>query len=630
MVSFKLHPLVAGALLAVLASANVNINGIPYHASSKPVAKIAGSGTALKSLTTTSDLVPLTVVESPSGAFTSAVFDGIVQNYTASDDVFTTGFLQVVYVKANGSVTLPKVSGNSTTSVFLQSSKNACSASLPKGPYFLSVSTGEVYQAYRLYSDIQGAFTEGVVENGDGTFDVLSAAISGAQSPTIGVLSRLYYTKSAEKPLAGVRLGVKDIYHIAGLKTSCGNRAYYDLYSKQNATGTAVQRLIDAGAVIVGKMKTSQFANGETATADWVDYHSPFNARGDGYQDPSSSSSGPGAGIGAYPWLDLGLGSDTGGSIRNPSQVNGCFGNRPSHGLVPLDSVMPMSPVLDTSGFLCRDAELWKTTAKALYQENVTFWENYPAKIYTSGFPTEASTEAEVVLLSFLDQLKTFLSATVTELDYNALWNATDLAASHGNLSTFLGYVYPTLIAQQQYNQFTLPFYADYAKAFNGRKPFIDPSPLSRWTWGQVNMSASATDEAIANKTIFMDWWTSEVLVRDNATCSDSIMLYPGTLATPTYRNVYRSAPGIPSGFSVSRISNFAEVPDMVVPIGQAAYNSTITLQSEYLPVAVDILAAKGCDGMIFSLVEKLQSAGIVKAVGTGSTMYAGEDEILM
>jgi len=68
----------------------------------------------------------------------------------------------------------------------------------------------------------------------------------------------------------------------------------------------------------------------------------------------------------------------------------------------------------------------------------------------------------------------------------------------------------------------------------------------------------------------------------------------------------------------------------MVVPIGQAAYNSTITLQSEYLPVAVDIMAAKGCDGMIFELVEKLQAEGIVKVVGTGSTMYAGEDKIYM
>jgi Asp-tRNA(Asn)/Glu-tRNA(Gln) amidotransferase A subunit family amidase len=197
----------------------------------------------------------------------------------------------------------------------------------------MSAETGEVAQAYRLYSDFQGAFTEGLIAKSDGNFAAFPAFIGGVQEVTIGVPSRLYYAKSAAKPLAGVRLGIKDIYDVAGVKTGCGNSAFYDLYPARNATALSVQRLIDAGAVIVGKMKTSQFANGQDPTADWVDYHCPFNARGDGYQDPSSSSSGPGSGIGSYPWLDLTLGSDTGGSIRNPAQVNGAFGNRPSHGL---------------------------------------------------------------------------------------------------------------------------------------------------------------------------------------------------------------------------------------------------------------------------------------------------------
>jgi len=77
---------------------------------------------------------------------------------------------------------------------------------------------------------------------------------------------------------------------IKGLRTSNGNRAWYWLYPPANATAPPVQNLIDAGAIIVGKMITSQFANGETATADWVDYHEAFNPRGDGYQDTSSSS----------------------------------------------------------------------------------------------------------------------------------------------------------------------------------------------------------------------------------------------------------------------------------------------------------------------------------------------------
>jgi len=96
---------------------------------------------------------------------------------------------------------------------------------IPPGPYFMSSTTGDVYQAFRLYSDVQNAFTEGAIANTDGTYSPLSAAVSGHTYTTVGVPSRLYYTKTAAKPLSGVRIGIKDIYDIAGLKTGCGNRA---------------------------------------------------------------------------------------------------------------------------------------------------------------------------------------------------------------------------------------------------------------------------------------------------------------------------------------------------------------------------------------------------------------------
>lgn len=204
---------------------------------------------------------------------------------------------------------------------------------IPNGPYFLSA-TGSLHQAYRLYADIQGAFTETSISLPDGRHSVLPANVPG-QSLAVAVPSKLYYTQTPEKPLAGLRLGVKDIYDIEGLKTSNGNRAWYHLYPPANVTAPAVRNLIEAGAIVVGKMKTSQFAVGETATSDWIDYHSPLNPRADGYQDPSSSSAGPAAGIAAYPWLDNSLGSDTGGSIRSPSQYQGVFGNRPSELLCP-------------------------------------------------------------------------------------------------------------------------------------------------------------------------------------------------------------------------------------------------------------------------------------------------------
>lgn len=56
--------------------------------------------------------------------------------------------------------------------------------------------------------------------------------------------------------------------------------------------------------------------------------------------------------------------------------------------------------------------------------------------------------------------------------------------------------------------------------------------------------------------------------------------------------------------------------------VGQAAYNSTITLQEEFLPVAVSIVASKGCDGIIFTLAEKLLAAGILKVPKVGSVAF--------
>ena len=217
-----------------------------------------------------------------------------------------------------------------------------------------------VLVALRLYKDDHKAFLYGTIPDGKGGFQEVPSGIA--------VPSRLYYTPTAENPLAGKRLAVKDIFDVKGLKTGCGNRAYYDLYPSKTKTSPAVQRLLDGGMVLVGKTKTSQFANGEQATGDWVDYHAPFNARGDGYQDASSSSTGSGASIGAYPWLDFAIGSDTGGSMRGPAGANGVFGNRPSHGAVSLEDVMPLAPELDTGGIFARDAKSWATAGHWWYE----------------------------------------------------------------------------------------------------------------------------------------------------------------------------------------------------------------------------------------------------------------------
>lgn len=136
--------------------------------------------------------------------------------------------------------------------------------------------------------------------------------ISGSASTclAIAVPSRLYFKKTNTRPLAGARVAVKDIFHLKGVKTSCCSRGYHDLYPAQDTTALSIQTLIDLGAQIVGKTHLSSFALREEPT-QCVDYQAPFNPRADGYQSPAGSSSGSGAAIASYDWLDFALGTDS-------------------------------------------------------------------------------------------------------------------------------------------------------------------------------------------------------------------------------------------------------------------------------------------------------------------------------
>ena len=123
--------------------------------------------------------------------------------------------------------------------------------------------------------------------------------------------SRLYFPEpSNTQPLAGKRIAVKDIYDIRGLKTGAGSKAYLRIQSPSSTTAPVIQRLIDQGAIVVGKTKTTHMVSG-MAPRDWIDYQCPFNARGDGYLDTDCSSSGSAAAVAGYDWLDVSIGSDS-------------------------------------------------------------------------------------------------------------------------------------------------------------------------------------------------------------------------------------------------------------------------------------------------------------------------------
>ena len=145
-------------------------------------------------------------------------------------------------------------------------------------------------------------------------------------------------------PLLGVPVAYKDIYETAGVRTTAHSRILAENVPEHDAE--TVRRLHAAGAIMLGKLATHEFAIGGPATdLPWPPARNPYDTR----RYTGGSSSGSGAAVAAG--LALGaLGSDTGGSIRLPAAYCGIAGLKPTPGLVSRRGVIPLAPSLDTAG----------------------------------------------------------------------------------------------------------------------------------------------------------------------------------------------------------------------------------------------------------------------------------------
>ena len=149
-------------------------------------------------------------------------------------------------------------------------------------------------------------------------------------------------------PLHGVPVGVKDIIDVAGLPTTCHSRILLD--NVASADAAVIARLRQAGAIVLGKLATHEFAiGGPSFDLPFPPARNPWNPA----HHPGGSSSGSGAGVaaGLFP---VALGSDTGGSVRNPASCCGIVGLKPTYGLVSRRGVFPLSYTLDHVGPLTR------------------------------------------------------------------------------------------------------------------------------------------------------------------------------------------------------------------------------------------------------------------------------------
>jgi aspartyl-tRNA(Asn)/glutamyl-tRNA(Gln) amidotransferase subunit A len=189
----------------------------------------------------------------------------------------------------------------------------------------------------------------------------LNAFVKVMRAKALAEADRLQSKPEAGRgPLNCVPIAIKDIIDVAGEVTGCGS-----LTRKGAAAATkdahVVEKLRAAGAVIVGKTNTVEFAFGGYGTN--VTVGTPVNPwDGKVHRVPGGSSSGSGVAVGAG-LVPAALGTDTGGSVRIPAALCGCVGLKTSIGLVGRSGVAPLSSRLDTVGPLAKDV---RTTALLL------------------------------------------------------------------------------------------------------------------------------------------------------------------------------------------------------------------------------------------------------------------------
>ncbi|OAA70229.1 amidase [Cordyceps fumosorosea ARSEF 2679] len=369
------------------------------------------------------------------------------------------------------------------------------------------------------------------------------SAHSVAPGPVV-VPSRCYYKPTEDRPLAGARIGVKDNIDIAGHKTTLCNRSWMDLYPSKTQNAACIQTLIDAGAIIVGKLKLQAMIMREEPL-ECVEFTAPFNPRADGYQVPSGSSNGSGASIASYDWLDFSIGSDTNGSGRKPASYNGCFSIRPSTGIINTDGVVGYFPQFDMPVFFGRDI--------SKFPDFISTWYGDSPMLRSPDAPT-------VEILYPTDYLPTLNPEQTQRIERFVSGLESTLQISRRNISL------ADMWKQDCPDGNKHDDIAKYLETKYGRPAFVHRALHWQWEVGKA-VSKEERDEGWRRSEVYRHWMLSKVFKADS---QDTVVVMP--LPIEAGQPNYRDAPLPPreysllSGYAALNMSNLLRAPEVTAP----------------------------------------------------------------
>ncbi|KAL7941820.1 hypothetical protein V8C42DRAFT_355247 [Trichoderma barbatum] len=598
-------------------TANWSVDELPNHATSAPGLKmknlftvvIAGSqyllhpqklGTIEETINPDA-LIPVTLLTTSE---INTDLEGILELFATVDDVFQPDFGGILVEKPEKGKTIGLVHNPVTRSkaVFnLQRSEAEVAAfeDLPSGPYFLH--GPNLYQAWRLYDDVLDAFTFGVIPNSingtDEGYEALSSLSDNGSSKSIAVPSRLYHAApSIRKPLSGVRISITDAVSLKGVQTTMSSRAWTQLYGAEASdTAEFAQKLIDMGAIIVGKTKSSQLDSGR----EWVDVAAPWNPRGDGYQDAGGSAAGAAASVSGYDWMEYAVAKDTFEGVREQGRVHGVYSIRASANASSLQGWRNDSQNYAAVGFLSRSlhdllriAQLTLNTSDA----NMPFPKRiiYPLDFASSNEDDQTLNE------KFVAMLERFLEVKADKIRLSDAWDAQPPDEANGqSLEEYMKKAPFSSFCSDFYHEYQ-DFRNDYKTKF-GREPYVEATPRFYWGIGESESKHDYTNHRERIE-VFKKWFGDNIM--STLGDSDSIMVLPSGPLTVQYRDDSPRPPTRIDGIGPEALAPLLGLPHLIVPFAQTPYYSRVTEKRESRPFSGSIMSPHGSDIMILQLAK--------------------------
>ena len=425
----------------------------------------------------------------------------------------------------------------------------------------------------------------------------------------------------ATMPLAGIPIAIKDNICVRGMQTSCGSRILGPYQPQYNATVT--ERLLAAGAVIIGKTNCDEFAMG---SSNENSAFGPVKNPWDTSRVPGGSSGGSAAAV-AAGIVPVALGSDTGGSVRQPAALCGVVGLKPTYGRVSRFGLVAFGSSLDQVGVLARQASDVAIVLQIIAGRDPH--DATTANVEVSDYPLALNEDVKGMRLGVSRALLgEGLDSEVREAIENAIKGYSDLGAEivdidlpHANYAIAVYYIIATAEASSnlaRYDGVRYGFRAEEAPALRDmyrktRDEGFGPEVKRRIMLGTYVLSAGYYDayylKAQKVRTLLQQDFA-------NAFQKCDAILTP-TAPTPAFR--FGEKVDDPLAMYLNDIytvtANLAGVPGISIPCG---------LSSEGLPIGLQLLGPHWSEANLLRLAHGYETA---RPFNHRPAVYAGQPD---